>query len=385
MARKPGFYKKGDWYVTSAGGIQHQKLCRVSEGTKAAGIQLARLMVKQADEPKQIKQNAIPTLAEAHDAFLDVKEVEISHGGYCWYRINLKDLYEMFGTKKVRDVTYEDAVAYKKSLIKRELQPTTINARLEAAKIFFNWVRMPSRRQRYGVIDSPFLEIKLMTATGRERLVTQEEFDAITAKFKRMERAVEGGYQDNVELFTILRHTTMRPGEIRHLRWEYIRFKEHRIIFPDNVIKTRNRREVTMLDIVEDILTARRERLQRHGNNTEEGFVFFTPPKIGKGKRNANIYSGKMISSHVLSERWKETVNACAKDGTVKKLKNGETLVPYSSRHTRITELVMEQHPLPVIMAEAGHLQAKTTMKYVHLAGSQVVDSIRKNEKGKQE
>jgi hypothetical protein len=42
-------YIKDGWYRTSIGGNQHQKLCEVVKGLKAAELALARLRVQRAD------------------------------------------------------------------------------------------------------------------------------------------------------------------------------------------------------------------------------------------------------------------------------------------------------------------------------------------------
>lgn len=47
MARKPGFYRKDGWFVTSAGGRQHHKLCRVAEGEQLARSRLLELVGDQ--------------------------------------------------------------------------------------------------------------------------------------------------------------------------------------------------------------------------------------------------------------------------------------------------------------------------------------------------
>lgn len=386
MARQPKPYKKGNYFCTSIGGIQHQKLCRIEEGPKTAREQLHRLSVKYADAPKTTKKHMVPTVGEAHDNFLDSKSVENCDGTYNFYRTSLLTFHEMFAGRPVKSLTYDDAIAYKKRLLADNLAANSINARIQAAKALLNWVCMPSRRHQYMCDINPFSELKRTAAKGRERVITDEEFEIVMAKMVEFgERHVKGGSQTSLEMFRLLRWTTMRPQELRHLRWEYIRWDEHRIVLPPSVVKTRNRREITMLDNVEAILKERRKRLKENGNDVGEGYVFFLPAKspTSGNRRDANVCTGKILTASNLSCKWRQAVRGCMKAKTIDGKTDAGTLVPYSFRHTRITELVGEGHNLPVIMSEAGHLNPKTTMRYVHLQASQVGDQIRKADEEK--
>lgn len=384
MARKPGFYAKDNWYVTSVGGKQHHKLCRVAEGKKNAEYLLAKLLVKQEEEPKPLKKGAVPTVAETHDDFLDAKSVESAAGTYEFYKINLKGFYEEYGARELKSLSYQDGIEYKKSLMDAKYGNNTINARLQAVKAMLTWASAPSRQQKYLLMSNPFSELKRMLQGSRERVITEGEFTAVMAMmFKRGDSRVDGGKQNATEVFTLMKLTTMRPQELRCLRWEYIRWNEHKVVYPAQVIKTRRRREITLIDDAKNLLLARRERLKAAGNDVSDGFVFFEPSaqpqksKRGHNRLSYNVYSGKPVSASALSSKWRRAIKLAAKAGTIVESTDVGTLVPYSFRHTRITELVLENHPFPVVMAEAGHASPKTTIRYVHLATNQVIDSIR--------
>ena len=62
----------------------------------------------------------------------------------------------------------------------------------------------------------------------------------------------------------------------------------------------------------------------------------------------------------------------------VEKEKAGETMVPYSTRHTRITEQFVEGNEHHIVMHDAGHVIPTTTERYKHLAGSHVAETIRR-------
>ena len=348
---------------------------------KTANRLLAELIIQHDDMPRSIRKSGIPTVAEAVDAFLEYQEVENAKGSYDYYCSGLTEFFDMFGDRQVKSLTSEDGTAFKKEMMAHEnWKPETINVKLKCAKILLNWCCKPSRRGRYFIGFNPFEELKLLKSTGRERVLSDAEFEILMTKLMSGKDVnVKGGRQNSFELFSILRTTTMRPQELRRLRWEFIRWHDHRIVFPLEEIKTRNRREVTMLEDTERILRQRQERFIQHGIDVTKGLVFFKPTNIavGERRRDANSYTEKMFSSSDLSMKLEYLVRKCVKDGTIQKTTEGGTIVPYSFRHSRITELVMENHPFPLVMGEAGHAKPETTMKYVHIAKNQSVALIR--------
>lgn len=382
MGRRAKPYTKDGWYCTSIGGTPHQKLCRISEGIKTAEIQLARLIVENDELPKSIRKNAVPTVAEAYDSFLDACATETSIGTFKYYQSNLKNFYEMFHDRQVKSLTFDDGIEYKKSLInpKMGLGSTSVNCRIQAARRLLTWCSQPSRRSKYLLTMNPFSELKRLPYKGRERLMTDEEFETVISYLKKAnEQHVKGGGVDVYERFALMRYTTMRPQELRCIRWEYIRWDEHKVIFPAEVVKIRKRRDVTLIDAAEKLLRERAERLKANGNDVTAGYVFFRPrkSKFSGLKKDANIKTDIMVTAAGLASQWRRGMEACAKKKLIELRTEDGTLVPYSLRHKRITELVLEEHLFPVLMAEAGHLNPKTTMKYVHLASNETAKRIR--------
>jgi integrase len=178
-----------------------------------------------------------------------------------------------------------------------------------------------------------------------------------------------------------LRHTTMRPQELRELKWEYIRWDEHRIVFPAEVIKTRSRREVSMLDVVEEALEKWKRRLEGFGIRPHGRYVF---PRHGhhEGVRVAGLGERKQSAGKV-SQRFRRLFERCVKRGLIEKEIAGERLVPYSTRHTRITELKVEGVGQTETMREAGHTNPLTTERYTHMASNHVTQTVRNKSKAK--
>ena len=79
------------------------------------------------------------------------------------------------------------------------------------------------------------------------------------------------------------------------------------------------------------------------------------------------------------SQRFRRLRDRCVELGEIRPEKNGEKLVLYSTRHTRITELFVEGNEHHVVMAESGHLTPMTTERYKHLADSYITERVRQN------
>lgn len=376
MARKPKPYIKDKiWYCTSVGGVQHQKLCLVAAGLKAAELALARLLVQLDEAPSPSLTGGIPTIAQACETFLDMKKVETSQGTYEWYQAKLVPFFEQFARRQARSIEYEDGLRFKRSLMESGLANSTINSHIRAAKTLLAWIAKPSRRKKYLAGDNPWQEILYLTEKPRERLITDQELAALLSEC--CDGNVVGGALDFREQVFTMRYTTMRPGELRRLKWEYIEWDNHRVVYPPEVIKTRNRREFTLIDRVRVLLEERLKRLVGVDIDKPSGYVFPLPGRDPQGRHNAMYPSGRLQKSRSFTHRWQRLFKRCVKKGLIEKTKGGETIVPYSTRHSRITELVLEDHPTPVVMSEAGHSSPNTTQRYTHLAGSVVASRIR--------
>jgi integrase len=406
MPRRPKPFLYRGWYCTNAGGVPQQKLCREEEGLRQAELALARLLVQRADAQQEAKL-AVPgpgvraggpqpsdayapglagpqarMVADVFNEFLDMKKVENDELTYIHYRDKLTPFYERFGGRPIRSLTLQDGLAYKEWLRKdktwkkgkrvmRGVGPATVNHHIRAAKTLLNWAAKASRRY----IDlNPWEEIGYLTEKPRERLITEEEFCHLLEQCT--DGSVSGGARDFREQLIVLRHTTMRPGELLKLRWDY-QWERHKIVFPADVIKTKNRRPVTMLPVVEQTLQARMRRLVESGLRAD-GFVFSSPGKGGDGKQTATTKSDSTVQGNSFSQRFRRLFLRCVGLGLIEKEKAGERLVLYSSRHTRITELVASGLPMKVIMDEAGHKIPNTTNRYTHLADDFITEAVRR-------
>ena len=223
------------------------------------------------------------------------------------------------------------------------------------ARPFSTGAGKPGRRH---ITYSPWADIKYLKELGRERLVTDEEFAAL------LKHCVTCRYADRPEhkpeactycesdaefrqILVVMRHTTMRPGELRQLEWDEVEFSAHRIAMSAKKIKTRNRRSITLLPEVEKLLEGRRQRaIAEHGQAS--GLVFPT-------------MDGEEWNRVSFSQRFRRLRQRAVAAGDMQNEKKGEKLVLYSTRHTRITELFVQGNEQHVVMAESGHIVPMTT------------------------
>jgi hypothetical protein len=88
-------------------------------------------------------------------------------------------------------------------------------------------------------------------------------------------------------------------------------------------------------------------------------------------------------SAGKVSQRFRRLFERCVNRGLIEKEIAGERLVPYSTRHTRITELKVEGVGHTEAMREAVHTNPLTTERYTHIAGSHVTQTVRSKSKAK--
>jgi integrase len=352
MSRRPKPFPHRGWYVTNAGG-ERTKLCRVEEGYRNAELALARLLVEQQDRRKN--RAVLRPVYDLVDEFLDMKKVERAEATYEQYRYMLKPFRERYGMRMPHELTLQDGLAYKTWLLGQKYANVTVNHHLRSVRIFISWAMKPSRAY---FRQNPWLEVGLLPEKPRERLITDEEFRHLLDNCGGGEYAA----RDFRELLSVLRHTTCRPGEVRQLRWEFVRWDTHQIHIPPELVKTRRKRFITMVEITEKVL---RERWERKGS-PKTGFIFTTR-------------TGQPISAKTLTHRFRSIFQRCVRKGLIEEYKGGEKLVVHSMRHASITMLFTEKNNLPTVMREAGHINYRSTQRYEHLSDSFVSDSVRNN------
>lgn len=374
MPRQARPFLHRGWYITEVGGTR-RKLCREEDGLPKAQELLDRLKVERHDGGGRLP----PELTVAEAAALFLREVETDkgpdHRTFTFYQRNLQRLIARVGNRRLRTITQQDATAYKgwlksdartkptgrrrgqklgKVRTPTGLGPTSVNHHLRSAKRLFNWciLHEPPLLHR-----SPFRGVKLEEEHGRERVITDEEFSALLAACSSDEQR---------DFLRVTRQTAARPEDIRRLTWAMIDWDAHCWVFTKHKTATTQRQKkprfVTMIEAVEALLRQRRERL---GN----------PPKIAHVFTNED---GRPWDADDLSQwfrRLRERAGIAAKDG--------ENIVLYSHRHTRLTELAGSMNP-HLLQKLAGHTTFTTTLRYLHVPGQEVREAAEEADRKRQ-
>jgi integrase len=357
MGRKASPRIWRDWYVTEAGGKGIHKLCLVSEGADKAGDVLEQYLdgLKKEREGARsaglVESDTPYTVAQLAAEFLQLKEATKKQATFTFYSNYLQRLVEWYGHYEGRKVGFTLAAEYITRLKKLGLGTTSINHYVRAAKAVFNYAVEAER-----LIKNPWRKVELPPEGRRKRIVTEEEFAkllqacdkciAYRGKVTREENA-----QLMRDILHILRFTALRPGELRKLRWDHIKWEEDLIVIPASEQKTGTTakepedRMIPILDQAKTILLTRRDS---HGQHDR---VF--PNILGK-EWTDQLFSRRFA-------RLRERAGLDVPDH------NGEMLVPYSLRHTRLTEAgTKEGWEFYTLMKLAGHTTSQMTKRYVH-------------------
>lgn len=357
MPRRATPYPWRGWYVTNIGG-RRQKLCRLERGAGAAEEALDRLKVKRHENGGVLPPKL--SIAEIAAQFLQFVETEKAQATFVYYKSLLQPFvngfedepainppFTGFGTKWGHELRLIDGVAYKKILIDLGYEPCTINHHVSAAKTVLNW----AAEDAVGYLTkNPWKKIKKLAERGRERIVTDEDF-----------RALLRHCSDTLfkQILFILRYTAARPGELRRLTWEMVKWETHCWVIPARQTKTgttTKEPKARIIPILPEAEALLRWRLKTYGK-TERVF-----PALNGDEWRKDTFSQRF-------RRLRERAGI-EPDG------NGEQLVPYSLRHTRLTEAAIEGVAAPMLQNIAGHTTFRMTQRYLHLNGQDTYNAV---------
>ncbi len=361
MSREAKPYKYRGYFVTSACGEQHHKLCLIEHGIMEAK-RLLRLYLTEQEHARSLAAVTFPPsvsggadahnlVISLHDLFLSEKKIEKAPKTYTSYRDSLRLFLQQFGQQLINSITEQDALAYKFFLLNPgsiKFKPSTINSYLRAAKVFLTWCVSHKH-----LVSSPFQRLTLLPDSGRKRLITEQEFSFLYHEENNKKRRLA---------LLLFRQLPFRPFELTLLDWSWVLWDRHQIVVPSRHVKTHSTRYLTLIEPAESHLLAYWQTL----GSPFSGYVF--PSRYGKNRPQHD----KTFSNH-----FRALLQRCIRKGQINELQHEEKLVLYSNRHTRITELVSQGLPLPVVQHEAGHVRLNTTQKYIHLANQDVANMIR--------
>jgi len=361
---KPRKWRK--WYVSDVGGTRH-KLCLISEGLPTAQAALNRLKVEKHDNGGRLP----PELTVAEAAALFLRELETDKGAehrtFGFYESKLQRLVERLGDRKLRSLTQQDGISFK-SFLKGEARtkPTgrrknqkrgkvrkpkplgavSVNHHLRAAKRLLNWCM---NHEPPLLARSPFRSIKLEQEHGRERIMTNDEFQQLLAACTR---------DDQRDLLQAARLTAARPEDLRNLTWAMVKWDQRCwVLLKHKTATTQKERKPRIVPMVEAVEQLLRCRYERQGKPDSNGHVFLN--------EDGGPWAADDLSQWF--RRLRERAGITERDG--------EQLVLYTSRHTRLTELAPDMNPY-LLQQVAGHTTFGMTQRYLHVPREEVRDAL---------
>jgi integrase len=359
MPRPAKPYLEHDWYISRAGG-EYIRLCHRAEGLTKAKRLLREHLKQREKEREQNRGRALPqlTVAELFALFLEAVEAEKSEHTFVQYQRWCLEFAKLHGSRQARDISRFDAQQFKQHLLTttwvrnnqppQPYKPKTINHAIVSLRRAFNW---GGDNELLAEGRNPFGRLKLLPCEGRQRIATEEEFQAL------LSNCTDDHFRD---VLVALRYTSSRPGEIRVLTWPMVEWEQHRwVIWKHKTIKTARDpkpRIIGMNDVVEEML---RERLE----------------KYGQGERVFLNENGKPWTRNALGLRMRRL----RKRAGIRPDERGEEFVLYTNRHTFLSAAAMDPTiPEAVLTDMGGHENARTTRRYIHLARQTSVDAGRR-------
>jgi integrase len=290
---------------------------------------LAKEMLRKIEQKVKLGQYdmldaTIPTLAEFSKTYiLHVKDtIQIKS----WYRYEygLRRLIELYGNKKLSEITPKDVDDYK-TLRLRDARPATVNCELATLRQIFNL----TKRWKKFFGENPVSVSKLLPEHNqKERILTYEEEMRLLDACNEYLRPI---------IVTAL-HTGMRKTEILTLKWSSIDLENGFITIDQTNTKSKKTRRIPINSTMRTCLLE--QKLKSGGSE----FVFLsqagTPYKFHDSLKGA-------------FER------ACKKAGLT-------GLRFHDLRHTAATRMIEAGASIVAVSKILGHSDIKMTMRYAH-------------------
>jgi integrase len=381
MPRPAKPYVHRGWWVTNLGGARH-KLCREEEGRSAAEEAFDNLKRERRRSGGRIIPNL--RVIELAALFLNTVRIEKSLSTYLDYQRWLTEFSKLYGNRLTQEITRQMALDFRNRIAcssyspgnvtrgrpivakrkkkTRTLKPykaKTVNHAVIALKRCWNW----GIENDYLPPKNPFSKLPLLYADGRERIITEEEFQSL------LRNSTDAVFR---QFLLMLRYTSARPGEIRNLVWTMIDWPNHRLVIPRHKTIRTQRIPRARIIPVPQFIEALLGWLQRKQGHQPYCFL----------NREGRQWTKDATVQRMESLRRRAGIAAD---------ENGENLVLYSNRHTYITTAASAGGISgPLLQQLAGHNDPRTTARYAHLAdrelqkaGQLIAESLRPRRPGR--
>ena len=288
---------------------------------------------KSPADKARVKRNS-PTFDDVAARFIkDHIELRLKPNTQIDYKQILRRyLVPTFKTRRVSDISYKDIYELH---LKLKDKPTQAN---RCVSVLSKILNLCSKWGYRNGLENPCLQIERYKEKKHNRFLSQNELSKLWETLDEYERSAAVSLYA-VFAFRLLILTGCRLGEIRTLKWEYI--KGHHIEFPDS--KTGYKR----LPLNDDVIA-----------------ILEVIPKL---ENNPYVICGSVEGQPVinLQKSWRR-IRARAGLDDVR---------IHDLRHTFASQAVMGGVSLALVSKLLGHSQISTTMRYAHLADAELMDA----------
>jgi integrase len=263
----------------------------------------------------------------------------------------------------MKEVTSGAVARWRTVRVEQGAQPSSINRDLNTLKACFR------RATEWGVIDTyPFDAVKTLKVDSRSvvRYLSADEESrlrqALSDRHARKVTARESGNEwrsargqrllpddtvDHLRPMVLLSlNTGLRRGELFALRWRDLDLDRRVLTVTGSTSKSGNTRHLPLSDEAFDVLTAWQDRC-----SDRDGLIF--PGSTGQPFHTLKTSWSKLLTdADVSSFRW------------------------HDMRHSFASKLVQAGVALNTVRALLGHEDIKMTLRYAHLAPSNLVDAM---------
>ncbi len=242
---------------------------------------------------------------------------------------NAEEALKFFGpSKPINEITTEALDSFVDHLKSRGRSDSTINRKLAGVS------KMMTEAQRRGRLDhKPFIP-RRKESQGRIRYITPEE------ETQMLTLLTQWSMTDMIDCVIVLVDTGVRTGELRAIEERDVDWRTNRISIWEN--KTDHPRSIPMTERVQEVI---RRRMKLH-----RGRLF--PFKAGWLRYPWDRLKGNMG------------------------LATDDQFVPHCLRHTCASRLAQRGVALQVIQSWMGHKAIQITLRYAHLAPSNLDSAL---------
>lgn len=328
------FCRRGNWYLDYYAGAQRirEKFGRSKgEAEKALAVRIAQIAQGRFELRSKVTTPSFEQFAERYSEY-----AKTNKRGYYNERYRIQQLVQVFGKRKLSDLTSWDGEQLKIRLSK-DFKPATVN------RLLGNLKHMMTMAVKWDTLSkSPFAGVKLLpVATCIERILDIEEEEKLLTACDR----VRSPYLRS--MVTLALYTGMRKGEILSLQWALVDLA-NRFIRVQNGKTALSDRRIPMNDTVFGAFAKLSEQ-------RKSDFVFPSHRKMGDRFRDPKVGFMKAV-----------------------RLAGIPPLRFHDLRHSFASRLVRAGVDLITVQHLLGHATVAMTSRYAHSLADDKIAAVRR-------